>query len=289
MKAKHLSAIAVTACSIVAGGQAVAQSNMIPFGKETFQIDLGWYRPNFKSSFSQSFPGSPIPPGTINMEDDLGLDHHLDVLRLGGYWRFADKHRIFFGYYNLNRDTTGTLNKNIGPISIPALGVNDTILAGSNITAKSNWDVYILGYGYSFYKTQTAEVTGKIGFDVARISASMNGTLNTLANGVLVGATAGSNSDVTAPLPVIGLSGEWAFSPGWKLVGSIGGFKVKVNEVDASVVDGTIAVDYRLFRNFGVGLGYTWLKLKGDVTKSDWNGSLNWRTDGINLYGSLVF
>ena len=289
MKAKHLSAIAVTACSIVAGGQAVAQSNMIPFGKETFQIDLGWYRPNFKSSFSQSFPGSPIPPGTINMEDDLGLDHHLDVLRLGGYWRFADKHRIFFGYYNLNRDTTGTLNKNIGPISIPALGVNDTILAGSNITAKTNWDVYILGYGYSFYKTQTAEVTGKIGFDVARISASMNGTLNTLANGVLVGATAGSNSDVTAPLPVIGLSGEWAFSPGWKLVGSIGGFKVKVNEVDASVVDGTIAVDYRLFRNFGVGLGYTWLKLKGDVTKSDWNGSLNWRTDGINLYGSLVF
>jgi hypothetical protein len=289
MKAKHLSAIAVTACSIVAGGQAVAQSNMIPFGKETFQIDLGWYRPNFKSSFSQSFPGSPIPPGTINMEDDLGLDHHLDVLRLGGYWRFADKHRIFFGYYNLNRDTTGTLNKNIGPISIPALGVNDTILAGSNITAKTNWDVYILGYGYSFYKTETAEVTGKIGFDVARISASMNGTLNTLANGVLVGATAGSNSDVTAPLPVIGLSGEWAFSPGWKLVGSIGGFKLKVNEVDASVVDGTIAVDYRLFRNFGVGLGYTWLKLKGDVTKSDWNGSLNWRTDGINLYGSLVF
>jgi hypothetical protein len=289
MKAKHLSAIAVTACSIVAGGQAVAQSNMIPFGKETFQIDLGWYRPNFKSSFSQSFPGSPIPPGTINMEDDLGLDHHLDVLRLGGYWRFADKHRIFFGYYNLNRDTTGTLNKNIGPISIPALGVNDTILAGSNITAKTNWDVYVLGYGYSFYKTETAEVTGKIGFDVARISASMNGTLNTLANGVLVGATAGSNSDVTAPLPVIGLSGEWAFSPGWKLVGSIGGFKLKVNEVDASVVDGTIAVDYRLFRNFGVGLGYTWLKLKGDVTKSDWNGSLNWRTDGINLYGSLVF
>jgi hypothetical protein len=289
MKAKHLSAIAVTACSIVAGGQAVAQGNMIPFGKETFQVDLGWYRPNFKSSFSQSFPGSPIPPGTINMEDDLGLDHHLDVLRLGGYWRFADKHRIFFGYYNLNRDTTSTLNKNIGPISIPALGVNDTILAGSNVAAKTNWDVYILGYGYSFYKTETAEVTGKIGFDVARISASINGTLNTLANGVLVGATAGSNSDVTAPLPVIGLSGEWAFSPGWKLIGSIGGFKVKVNDVDASVVDGTIAVDYRLFRNFGVGLGYTWLKLKGDVTKSDWNGSLNWRTDGINLYGSLVF
>ncbi len=285
MRAQYLAAIA----AIAASSSAVAQGNMIPFGKETFQIDLGWYRPSFNSSFSQSFPGSPIPPGTINMEDDLHLDSHLDVVRLNGYWRFAEKHRIFFGYYNLNRDTTSTLNKNIGPISIPALGVNDTILAGSNITAKTNWDVYILGYGYSFYKTETAEITGKIGFDVARISASMNGTLNTAANGVLVGATAGNNSDVTAPLPVIGLSGEWAFAPRWKLIGSLGGFKAKVSDVDASVVDGTLAVDYRILRNFGVGIGYSWLKLKGDVSKSDWNGSVNWKTDGVQIYGSLVF
>ena len=285
MKAKQLAAIA----AILASSSAAAADGMIPFGKETFQIDLGYYRPNFKSSFSQSFPGSPIPPGTISMENDLGLDSHLDTWRLNGYWRFAENHRIFFGYYNLNRDTSATLNKNIGPISIPSLGVNDTILAGSNVNAKSNWDVYILGYGYSFYKTDTAEITGKIGLDVANISASINGTLNTLANGTLVGATAGNNSNVTAPLPVIGLSGEWAFAPRWKLIGSVGGFKVKVSDVDASVVDGTIAVDYRILRNVGVGLGWSWLKLKGDVTKSDWNGSLNWRTDGLQLYGSLVF
>lgn len=285
MKPKYLAAIA----AIVASSGAAAADDMIPFGKETFQVDLGYYRPKFNTSFSQSFPGSPIPPGTINGESDLNLDDSLGVARLGGYWRFADRHRLFFGYYSLNRDTSATLNRNIGPISIPALGVNDTILAGSNVTAKTNWDVYILGYGYSFYKTETAEITGKIGLDVARISASVNGTLNTLANGVLVGATAGNNSDVTAPLPVLGISGEWAFAPKWKLIGSVGGFKAKVSDVDATIIDGTIAVDYRLFRNFGMGLGYTWLKLKGDVTKSDFNGSINWKTDGFQIYGSLVF
>ena len=287
MKAKYLAALAALASGIVAGGSALAQGNMIPFGKETFQIDLGWYRPNFKSSYSQSFPGSPIPPGTISMEDDLGLDSHLDVVRLNGYWRFAERHRLFFGYYNLNRDTSATLNKNIGPISIPSLGINDTILAGSNVRAETNWDVYILGYGYSFYKTETAEITGKIGFNVANISASLTGTLNLLGGGVA--SAAGNTSDVTAPLPVIGISGEWAFSPRWKLIGSIGGFKAKISDVDATVVDGTIAVDYRLFRNFGVGVGYSWLKLKGDVSKPDWNGSVNWRTDGFQIYGSLVF
>ena len=287
MRLIHRAVFAAFAAGIVAGSPALAQSNMIPFGKETFQIDLGYYRPKFDTSFSQSFPGSPIPPGTINMEDDLGLDSHLDVLRLNGYWRFAERHRLFFGYYNLNRDTSAALNKNIGPISIPALGINDTILAGSNVRAETNWDVYILGYGYSFYKTETAEVTGKIGFNVANISASLTGTLNLAGGGVA--SAAGNSSDVTAPLPVIGISGEWAFAPRWKLIGSIGGFKAKVSDVDATIVDGTLAVDYRIFRNFGVGLGYSWLKLKGDVSKSDWNGSVNWRTDGFQVYGSLVF
>jgi len=289
VKQIHRVALATFTAGIVVAGSAIAADDMIPFGKETFQLNLGYYRPNFKTSFSQSFPGSPIPPGTISAENDLNFDDTLDTWRLGGYWRFADRHRLFFGYYNLNRDSSGTLNKNIGPISIPALGVNDTILAGSNVTAKTNWDVYVLAYGYSFYKTDTAEITGKIGIDVARISASINGTLNTLANGVLVGATAGNNSDVTAPLPVLGLSGEWAFAPRWKLIGSIGGFKAKISDVDATVVDGTIAVDYRILRNVGVGVGYSWLKLKGDISKTDFNGSLNWRTDGLQLYGSLVF
>ena len=285
MKAKYLAAIA----AVLTCGSAAAADGMIPFGKETFQIDLGYYRPKFNTSFSQSFPGSPIPPGTINGESDLNLDDSLGVVRLNGYWRFFDRHRLFFGYYNLNRDTSATLNKNIGPISIPALGVNDTILAGSNVTAKTNWDVYVLGYGYSFMKTDTAEITGKIGLDVANISAKLNGTLNTLANGVLVGATAGSNSNVTAPLPVLGISGEWAFMPQWKLTGSIGGFKAKISNVDGRILDSTIAVDYRMFKNFGMGVGYSWLNLKADVNKTDFNGSVDWKTHGFQIYGSLVF
>jgi len=287
MKLIHRVGLAALAVGTVVASPAIAQGNMIPFGKETFQIDLGYYRPKFETSFSQSFPGSPIPPGTISGESDLNLEDSLGVARLNGHWRFADRHRLFFGYYNLNRDTTATLNRNIGPISIPALGVNDTILAGSNVRTETNWDVYILGYGYSFYKTETAEITGKIGFNVANISAKLGGTLNLAGGGVA--SAAGNSSDVTAPLPVIGISGEWAFAPQWKLIGSIGGFKAKVSDVDATIVDGTIAVDYRIFRNFGVGVGYSWLKLKGDVSKSDWNGSLNWKTDGFQLYGSLVF
>ena len=94
VKQIHRVALATFTAGIVVAGSAIAADDMIPFGKETFQLNLGYYRPNFKTSFSQSFPGSPIPPGTISAENDLNFDDTLDTWRLGGYWRFADRHRL---------------------------------------------------------------------------------------------------------------------------------------------------------------------------------------------------
>jgi hypothetical protein len=280
---------AVMAAGLVTVNNAAADDQMIAFGKETFQINLGYYRPNFTTSVSEGVPGSAVPPGNISGENDLGLDKHLGVGRLDGYWRFADKHRLFFGYYNLDRSTTATLNRDVGPIEIPALGVNDTILAGSNVRADSKWQVYILGYGYSFYKTDTVEVAGKFGLNVARIGTTLNGTLNTLNNGTLNGATAGDSSGFTAPLPVLALSGDWAINERWRLKGSLGGFKANVSDVKATVTDASVATEYRLFRNFGLGAGYSLLRVTGDVNKSNNTGSLDWKTGGLQLYASLVF
>jgi hypothetical protein len=167
--------------------------------------------------------------------------------------------------------------------------VNDTILAGSNIKAEAKWKVYIVDYGYSFYKTETIEIAGKFGFNVARIGTTLSGTLNTLNNGVLTGTTAGDSSGFTAPLPVLALSGDWAINERWRLKGSLGGFRAKVSDVKATVTDATVATEYRLFRNFGVGAGYSLLRVTGDVNKNNNTGSLDWKTGGWQIYGSLVF
>jgi hypothetical protein len=260
---------------------------MIEFGKETFQINLGYYRSNYNTSASV---GTSTGTGfSISGEDDLNLDNSVGVGRVTGYWRFADRHRLMFGYYNLDRDATGTLNKNIGPIRIDRLGVNDTILAGSSIHAESTWDIYTLGYAYSFYKTKNAEIAAGIGVHVARIGIEVTGTLNTLNNGVQASARAGSASDVTAPLPVVMLAADWAPAERWRVKGQLGWLKANLNDVDATVTDLSVAAEYRLFRNFGIGAGYSMFKLDGDITKANWNGSLDWRTGGWQVYGSLVF
>jgi hypothetical protein len=265
---------------------AVAADEMIAFGKEMFKLNLGYYVPNFDSRVAVGVPAG-TPPGDINPEQDLGLENQLGGARFDGYWRFADRHRLMFGYYKLDRSASRVLTKDIGPIQIPALGVNDTIKAGSNINTEAKWEIFILGYGYSFYKTDTVEIAGQIGLNVAQLGTKLNGTLILGSGPTLTGATAGS--EVTAPLPAIGFSGDWAIDESWRMRGHAGGFKIKINNIEATVVDAGLAGEYRVYRNIWAGLGYSLLNASAKKDESTSNASLDWRTGGWQLYGSILF
>jgi hypothetical protein len=244
------------------------EEGMIGFGQERFQLNLGYYHPNFNTGLSAGTSQGPgiIPPGYIDLENDLGLDSSLGVGRISGYWRFFDRHRLYFGYYKLNRKSARPLLTDIGPIYIPELGINDTILAGSNVRSVSAWEVYHLGYGYSFYKSESLELAAKLGLGLARIKLDVSGTLNTLNNGTLT-STAGAS--VLVPLPTVGVTLDWVASERWTLKGNAGYFKVSVNGVKAGVTDAGVAAEYRLFRNFGIGAGYSLLWLNADIDRSD--------------------
>ena len=113
---------AVLAVVLGTADNAVAADEMIGFGKETFKLNLGYYRPNFSSTVAVGLPGT-APPG-ISGENDLGLDNNLGGARFDGYWRFADRHRLMFGYYKLDRNASRVLTRDIGPINIPGMGIS---------------------------------------------------------------------------------------------------------------------------------------------------------------------
>lgn len=282
--------IAVTfAAALAAVGtadNAVAADDAIAFGKETFKLSLGYYRPNFDSRVAVGVPGA-TPPGDINPEQDLGLENNLGGARFDGYWRFADRHRLYFGYYKLDRSASKVLTKDIGPIEIPSLGVNDAILAGSNVSIEAKWEVFILGYEYSFYKTDTLEIAGLVGLNVAQLGTQLSGTLITQNNGTRYGETAGST--LTAPLPAIGLSGDWAIDDRWRIRGHAGAFKITINNIDAKVVDASVAGEYRVYGNIWGGLGYSLLNASAEKNDGSSDASLDWRTGGLQLYASMLF
>ena len=274
---------ALLAAMIGTGNNAVAADGVIRFGQEMFKLNLGYYSPSFSSTVAAGVPDSAPP--SVSGEEDLGLDNNLGGARLDGYWRFADRHRLMFGYYKLDRSASRVLTKPIGPINIPGYG-DLTINSGSNINTEAKWEVFILGYGYSFYKSETLEIAGQLGLNVAQLSTRISGALITSA-GTLTDSTAGST--VTAPLPAIGLSGDWALDDNWRMRGHAGGFQIKLNDVGANVLDAGVAAEYRLYQNFWAGLGYSVLNASVKVNKTDSNASLDWRTGGWQLFASMLF
>jgi len=51
----------------------------------------------------------------------------------------------------------------------------------------------VLGYGYSFYKTESVEIAGVLGLNAARRKSTLTDTLDTAANGTSPRSTVSTN------------------------------------------------------------------------------------------------
>ena len=63
---------------------------------------------------SGSMETGPLGLGTeIDLEDDLDLNEDVSSYRIDAEWRFFDRHRLNFSFFDLSRDATSTLTKAI--------------------------------------------------------------------------------------------------------------------------------------------------------------------------------
>lgn len=211
--------------------------------------------------------------GTVNvgtptdLESDLGLDASDSVFRIDGYYRFNERHRIDFSVFDLSRNASKQIDEQIqwGDTQYDI----DTVI-------KSNVDlaIYKAAYTYSFLDREDGYLGATGGFYVIDTQAS-------LKEQTLGSAEVG---ELTAPLPVIGLRGEYALSERWSVRASGEFFFVEYDNVDGSLVDLYAGVDYRVLDNMSIGLGINSVALNVDITKRGFNGGLDWK-----YAGGLIF
>jgi len=202
----------------------------------------------------------------INFEDDLGLDSSQTVVRMDGYYRFNPRHSFNFAIYDLSRDATGTIDQTIQ--------FGDEIF-DVNATISSEFDLMILklGYSYSFLLRDS----GRLAVTGGLHALSIDTALSEPNTGQF------ESDDLTAPLPVIGLRGNYLLTPRLVLRGSGELFGIEFDDVDGSLFDFYIGLDYHFHDNFAVGLGYNNVSLDVDAQGSEFSGSLDWEYDGFLL------
>jgi len=207
----------------------------------------------------------------LNFEDDLGFDDSKTMPAFLAAVRLGERWKIEFEYLSLSRDSSRAINRTIN-------WGDRTYTVGTVVSSNFDSDVYRLSAGYSFIKDSQKELGVSLGFHVTDFS------LGLAATGV--GAQA---ADAIAPLPTIGLYGAYAFTPKWLLSGRLDYFSLNYGDYDGSLVNVSAGVDYRFTRNFGIGVAYRYIDYDVTVTKSNFNGGVEYKFNGPMVYVNASF
>jgi len=242
-----------------------------------FGISLGVFVTNRDST--TRLDGDILDSGTpIDLESDLGFARNDSVFRLDGFYRFNQKHRIDFSAFDLSRESSKVLDK-----TIDFLGQEFVI--NTQVDATFDLNIYKIAYTYSVIQNDSGYLGLSAGLYIADISAGISVT--PLDGGPIEGAAA--SDSVTAPLPVFGVRGQYNFSEKWMFRGSAEIFVYEYDAYSGSLYDVYAGLDYQLFKNMAVGIGYNSVKLDLGVSADRFNGNLEWTYDGGLLFFKFEF
>jgi hypothetical protein len=216
---------------------------------------------------------SSLGNGTdIDLEADLGLNSSDSVFRVDGYFRFSERHRADFSVFDLSRKNSKQIERDIQ--------WGDTLYSIDTVVESDNGlSIYKAAYTYSFLNGEDGYLGATFGIYVADWNVSIKEE-NTGSAEV---------GELTAPLPVVGLRGEYALSDRWSFRASGEFFFVEYGNVDGSLVDIYAGFDYSILDHLSLGIGFNRVTIDVDATKSSFGGALDWQYSGALAFLKFDF
>jgi hypothetical protein len=209
----------------------------------------------------------------IDLEDDLGLERTMTVGRLSGYVWLTPRQRIDFSLFDLSREANKSLDED--------LVVGDaTFAVDANVHTANELKIYKLDYTFVPLSRERGFLGVVAGLYVARSGLSLDNT----AGG------ASESRALTAPLPVFGLRGEYAFGDRITVRGASELFEIQTGGVGGHLHDTYVGADYSFGKRFAVGIAYNDVGIKISAEeKPGFQGLLDAGYSGALLYFKVDF
>ena len=250
-------------------------SLIAPWWVEKFKLTAGLFVPINNTKVQVGANGSAA--GTdIDFQKDLGFDAAQVTFLASFQWRISRRSRVNLTYYDMNRETTHTLQKDIT--------FNDqTYHINTSVNSYFNTAIYQFSYGYAIIEKPGYEVGVLIGAH----------TVGTKAGIALNGATSGISQDnnfgFTAPLPDLGVWGGYAFNDRFAVNLDFDYLSLTVNGINGRLIAYDIAFSYKLTRQLDLSLAYSGLNFNVKTTKKNVTGNFRWGYNGPALALSFSF
>ena len=245
-----------------------------PWFVERFSISAGYFAPVNNTSIQVGIKGND---GTkIDFEKDLGFNAHAGVVLTDFQWRASRRSRFNFGYYNIQRSSDHTLQKDITFDTI-------TYHANANIHAFFNTAIYQFSYGYAIVAKPNFELGLRIGVH------TLGGKVGIALNSTNFNLSKSSKFDFTAPLPDLGIWAGYAISKKFAVNLEAEYLALTVGDISGSIKSYNLAVMYKLLDRLRLSAAYTGLDFSVDAVANKANGHFKWGYNGPALAATFTF
>ena len=238
----------------------------------------GGFAADLRTDAQLSFAGGL---GAIfRLEDDTDYEENQSVLRADGFWRFGKRHALELEALQINRDASGTLDRNLEILD--RLFVADFDSAFDMTMVKG-------AYKFSFQNNGTLDAGIIFGLSVFDFGFEMSGDIEvTDPNGMMMISATREDTSVLAPIPSIGMFVDYAITPKFVTRARAEFFGLSTGDFEGRFIEVRWTFDYLFTNVFGVGAGYSSTDLSfKDLGEDPVN--IEYRYSGLLFYFSFVF
>jgi hypothetical protein len=246
-----------------------------PWWVEKFKLSAGFFLPINNTKIQVGANGAA--DGTdIDFQKDLGFGATIATFMANFQWRISRRSRINLGYFNMNRSSTHTLQKDI-TFDTTTYHVNSTV------NTYFNTAIYQFAYGYAIIEKPNYEVGVSLGAHTVGAKAGI------ALSGANVGISKSNNFGFTAPLPDLGVWGGYAFNNRFAVNLDFSYLSLTVDNISGRIISYNIVFSYKLMRQLDLSLAYSGLNFNVSTTKRDVTGDFRWGYNGPTLGVSFSF
>jgi len=277
MGTKQFKALVLAVMSLfVISGTTVAEE--LP---DKFRFAFGGYAlARFDSTVSLTEPnlGAGI---SISPQETLGLDIENQVLRIDGHYRFHPRHALTYSWYSINSEGTKTIEEDFEWVDPD--GNSIIIPLGAQVISNLDYDIFKVGYLWSFHHTDKVELGVGAGLHITRLGLALDASTTTPANRSV------ENVDTTVPLPVLSLVLNYHVTPKFHWYVKAEAFALKFDNWAGSYRDTTLGMEYRAWKHVALGAGLSSNSL--EIEEEDPKAELSFENtiSGGLLYVAMYF
>lgn len=191
-------------------------------------------------------------------------------------WRISRRSRLGTEYFVLNRTATKTLQKEI-------TFKDETYNIDTRITSFFDVQIARIYYGYAFLSKPKYEAGLLIGAHVLFADIGLRVEANQAS------LERRETFNFTAPLPDIGVWGEFVLGKRFGLSVNANYFAAKIDNISGRIVSYNLSLLYNVYQNFSLTAGYTGLNFRVDDREENLNGYLKWGYNGPSITATYSF